>query len=148
MGTFDYVAAITKLQDAWVEFNSLIPTYRKQLEIMRRLKAEYSICNKLALDKIPELFLREEKPRNRFLDQPNLEAAINYLYDCTPRELEQLLHDIETERQGAFYTRLTDWLKSAKPRIMALGKPAVYQYSMGDELKRRERLRKLAELLD
>lgn len=148
MGTFNYAAMIQKLQDAWVEFNSLVPTYQRQLGIMRQLKVENSLCSKLVLDKIPKSFLRDERPRNEFLNLPDLTAAINYLYDRTPCELERLLREVEAEKQGAFYTRLMSWLRTAKPRIMALGKPAVYHYSMSDEKRRREKLRDLAALLD
>jgi hypothetical protein len=148
MSTFDYAAAVKILQDAWNEYHSLVPTYRRQLEIMRQLKAENSLCSKLVLDKIPETFLRNEQPRCKFLNLPDSATAINYLHNCTPRELERLLHEVETARQSAFYTRLVGWLKSAKPRIMAVRKPGVYHYSFSDEAKRKAILRKLTELLD
>ena len=134
----------TDLLQDWSDFHSLVPTYRKYVEIIKKLKKEYSSCKDLKVDKISEGFLRDEFPRNSFLNMSTLEEAIDYLNNCTPSQLETLSRVVLREKEGIFYSRLRRWICSAQTRIRAAGKPTTYYYDSTREQERKRTMEQIA----
>ena len=140
----NYKEAINDLLQDWDDFHSLIPTYRKYVEKIKKLKKEYRSCKDLKVDKISESFLRDEFPRNNFLNLSTLEEAIDYLNNCTPSQLETLSRAILREKEGIFYSRLRKWICSAQSRIKAAGKPTTYYYDSTREQERKKTMEQIA----
>ncbi len=145
---YNYKKAVEELLESWKDFNSLIATYRNYVDIMMKLKGSYPTCRKLKIDKISETFLREEFPNNSFLRLANVEDARDFLNDLTPEKLETLRKTIQNEKDGVFYTCLHNWIISAKPRIMAVGKPTRYTYDHDVEAERRRFVEEIVSLIE
>lgn len=139
----NYKEAINDLLQDWDDFHSLIPTYRKYVEKIKKLKKEYRSCKDLKVDKISESFLRDEFPRNNFLNLSTLDEAIDYLNNCTPSQLETLSKVILYEKEGVFYTRMRKWIRSAQARIKTAGRPTSYHYNSTLEQERKETMKRI-----
>lgn len=135
--TFNYEESTKKLQQLWVEYNELIPTYHKLISIKKELGIKRNAIKKS--------FIEEEFPWIEFLELSSLDEAIEYVYDLNPQEISDLIQRIEFEKKyGSFYSVMKNWIKQSILEIRRYGKPAGFHY---DTAKARDRNKQALKLL-
>lgn len=125
---------IDQLTTEWFTFRKLIPISDKLVSLAKEL----NVKGISSLTKGQ----REAYPSNiEFLGYPSIEKAVDYIYDLSPKKMEDLLREINKEKkEGIFYNAMSEWIKNARRKIRSAKKPKCYVYESKDKSKAYEKV--------